>query len=114
MMIDDIRIPELGFADDAERDAGDWQAEGWVRTDNGLPQRWELRLVRRGESGNTAIEPVELDAEARATINLDPGERAVLVVMATTRHTTERAQYKLTPAAGTVSGLGNAGTGFAR
>jgi hypothetical protein len=96
MLIDDIRIPEINFTDDAEQGAGVWQAAGWVRTGNELPQRWQLRLVRR-TGGQTTVEPVALDGQNRATINVGAGERDVLVVMATTPHTEERASYTIRP-----------------
>jgi immune inhibitor A len=95
MALDDLRIPEIGWSDDAEAVADGWNAEGFVRTDNRLPQQWELRLVREAGS-NTTVETVELDAENRAEIRLNAGERGTLVVMATTPHTTERAPYTLT------------------
>ena len=98
MLIDDIRIPELDFVDDAEQATRVWQPVGWVRTDNRLEQRWEVRLVRWA-SGSGArvptVEPVALDGEHRGTIQLAAGERAVLVVLATTPFTTERAGYTL-------------------
>ena len=74
---------------------------GWVRTDNRLPQRWQLRLVCFAEGSGqrqTRVEPVSLDTANRATLRLDAQERAVLVVIATTPHTTERASYSLSPA----------------
>jgi len=98
MLIDDIRIPELGFGTDAEEATGVWQPVGWVRTDNRLPQRWEVRLVRWAAGSGTrapTVEPIALDGENRATIQLAAGERAVLVVLATTPFTTERAGYTL-------------------
>ncbi len=94
MLLDDIRIPELGFSDDAENGEGGWQAEGFVRTAGVLPQRWELRLVRTA-SGRTTVETLPVDATGAAQARLMPGERAVLVILATTPHTTERATYAL-------------------
>lgn len=114
MMIDNIRIPEIGFADGADKDTGFWQAAGWVRTDNKLPQRWQLRLVRADANGKPGVETIPLDSSGRATIKLGAGERAVLVVMATTPHTTERASYTLTPGAPAVSGRSSLGTRIAR
>ncbi|MCH8940528.1 MAG: immune inhibitor A [Chloroflexi bacterium] len=42
--IDDIGISEIGFFDDAETD-GLWDAEGFVRTDNVLPQTFGVRII---------------------------------------------------------------------
>lgn len=93
LMIDDVRIPEIGFRDDAEAGDGDWEAQGFVRTTNLLPQDWTLRLVRRGSAG-TSVERVPVDAEGRASVQVGAGETGVLVVMASTPHTTEVAQYE--------------------
>jgi len=94
MLIDDIRVPELGYADDVEHGDGGWHAEGFVRTDGALPQRWELRLVRSA-NGRTTVEALPVDASGAARANLAPGERGVLVILAATPHTTERAAYEL-------------------
>lgn len=94
MVLDNIRIPEIQFTDDVETDAARWQGNGWTRTDNQLPQRWEVRLVRI--AGNTVtFEPLELDANNQGEYRLAPNERGAVVVMATTPHTTERATYTL-------------------
>ena len=44
LALDDIRLDAAGLADDAEADAG-WQAEGWVRLDPDLPQRWGVQAI---------------------------------------------------------------------
>jgi len=94
MVIDDLRIPEISFSDNADSDDGGWQARGFARTDNRFPQRWELRFVR--QTGNrVTVEPLTLDGENRAQLSLAPGERGTLIVMATTPHTTERATYRI-------------------
>lgn len=94
MLIDDIRIPELGYADDVESGDGGWQAEGFVRTDGVLPQHWELRLVRTA-GGRTTVETLPVDETGAARASFAPGERGVLVILAATPHTTERAAYRL-------------------
>jgi immune inhibitor A len=96
MYIDDIRVPELGFSDDVGAGANGWEAAGFVRVDGDLPQRWELRLVREQDFGDVTVEPLTLDASGSVSASLAPGERGVLVVIAATPHTTERAGYELT------------------
>jgi hypothetical protein len=95
-MIDNIRIPELGLNDDVEAGPGQWQAEGFSRVGAVLPQRWELRLVRTAADGSVSVEPLPLAADGRAAAQLAPDERGVLVVVAATPHTSERAGYILT------------------
>lgn len=94
LLLDELRIPELGFSDDVEAGVGDWQAAGFVRTGGVLPQHWELRLVRFSADGVT-VEPLAVDEAGTARASLNPDERGVLVVLATTPYTTERASYEL-------------------
>lgn len=92
LMIDNIRIPELNYADDAEQGESGWEAVGFVRTTGVLPQLWELRLVRQNSNGTT-VEAIPTDAANRAEIALGNGERGMLVVSASTPFTTQAAQY---------------------
>ncbi|WP_129627386.1 immune inhibitor A domain-containing protein [Candidatus Oscillochloris fontis] len=95
MLIDNIAIPELGFADAVDAGAGDWQAEGFVRVDGDLLQHWQLRLVITDADRNVRVEPLRVDATGRALATINPDERAVLMVMGATFHTTEKATYQV-------------------
>jgi bacillopeptidase F (M6 metalloprotease family) len=95
LLVDNIRIPELDYADDVEAGADGWQAEGFVRVDGTLAQQWELRLVRTAADGTVTVETLQPDATGRATAPLAAEEQAVLVVLATTPHTTEPATYRV-------------------
>jgi hypothetical protein len=44
MAIDDVAIPEIGYASDFETDDGGWEASGWLITDNRLPQELWLQV----------------------------------------------------------------------
>ncbi len=48
MLVDDVRIPELDYHSDFEKDDGGWQARGWVWSDNDVPQRMWLQALQRG------------------------------------------------------------------
>src|SRR5207302_1771103 len=39
MAVDDIRVPEIGYSDNAETDNA-WNAQGFVRIGSTVPQRW--------------------------------------------------------------------------
>lgn len=89
--IDDIAIPEIGYSDDVENGEGGWQAAGFVRVDNVLPQKFIVQLI---ESGNTMrVVRVPLDAQNRGSYTLRGfGKeivRATLVVTAHAPTTTE-------------------------
>jgi immune inhibitor A len=45
--VDDISIPELGFADDAETDTG-WTANGFIRSSNVVKQRYIVQVIHYG------------------------------------------------------------------
>ena len=93
IVIDDIEVPELGFADDAETD-GDWQANGFRRIDNVLPQAFVLRLIEFGRDGGVSVNEPPGASFSIAGF----GERldyAVLVVAPMTHTTYQPAVYTL-------------------
>ncbi|MEO8607007.1 MAG: hypothetical protein ABI690_03960 [Chloroflexota bacterium] len=45
MAIDDVAIPELGYRSDFENDDGGWDAAGWIRMDNRLPQQTWVQAI---------------------------------------------------------------------
>jgi hypothetical protein len=93
ILLDDIRIPEIGFQDGAENGDNGWQRSGFLAVTGTLPQHWALRLVRLG--AQTAVEPVKLDAQGHAQLSLKPDEQGVLVVTAVTPYTSEEARYSV-------------------
>jgi hypothetical protein len=95
LLLDNISIPELGYTDTVDDAATDWHAEGFVRVDGTLVQQWEVRLVRTAADEQVRIEPLAVDAQGNAQATLEPGEQGVLLVTATTPHTTEPASYEL-------------------
>ncbi|MGQ9894607.1 MAG: hypothetical protein ACUVSY_12490 [Roseiflexus sp.] len=94
LLIDDIRIPEIGFADGAETDNAGWQAEGFVRTSGVLPQRWLLRLIVFDDDGVQVVAP-DVDSQGRAALTIAEGRRAILMVSGATPFTTEPASYHI-------------------
>ena len=98
--VDDIEIPELGFRDGAE-EPGYWLGEGFVRSDNEVPQRYAVRLIREG--AKVAVEEISLDSRQIAVVRLPrtagSEERLTLVVAAMAPLTTKRAPlvYSLQP-----------------
>lgn len=91
LLIDDMRIPEIGLRDGFEQTDTAWTAAGFVRVTGELPQRWVLRLVRYGTQ--TQVEPITIDPTGRAQLKLAAGEKGVLVIAGATRYTNERATY---------------------
>ena len=93
IVIDDIAVPEIGFADDAETD-GDWQANGWRRIDNRLPQGFVVQVIAFGRDGKVSVRRVE-----SAPFGIEGfGETldyALLVIAPTTHTTYQPAGYTL-------------------
>jgi len=98
-LLDDLRIPEIGYSDDFERGDGGWQSEGWLRMDNRLPQDFLVQVVQ----------PDMTDAPVRRllgagdaphgewiiTVGGDAGD-AVILIAGLAPITTEPAYYQLT------------------
>lgn len=95
MLLDDIAIPEIGYFQDAEEGFGGWEASGWVRIQNLLPQTYRLALISN-DDGKTTVKhiPVESDATAEIPLTLDGNDEAVLVVSGTSRFTRQKAAYQ--------------------
>ncbi len=80
MLIDNVAIPEIGYFGDFETDGGGFEAEGWVRTDNRLPQQVWVQTARRfGQE--TELQRWSL-ADGRGTYTIDLGPGADDVVLA--------------------------------
>ena len=91
--VDDIAIPELGFTDDAESDAG-WQSAGFVRVANELPQRYFLAAVTQAADDSFQVQPVEVAPDGTASFRIEGGyTSAVLVVAGMTPHSIHPAEY---------------------
>jgi hypothetical protein len=95
LTLDNISIPEIGFFDDVETPDPGWVAEGFVRIDNVLPQKFVVQLLEIGDS--VTLRPMPLDAANRGSLTVTGlGEqinRAVLVVGGLTPVTTQPASY---------------------
>ncbi len=96
-LVDDISIPEIDYSSDFENDDGGWQANGFVRINNLLPQEFRVSLILVGDE--TRVEHIKLDALNHADIPIilnEQSEYAVLVVSGTTRFTRQKAIYQFT------------------
>ena len=90
MAIDDIAIAEIGFADNAEQERG-WDALGFARTNNRVPQGFTVQLLFRNSAPETVA--MTLDANNNGTILVPANTEAVLVVGAMAPVTTVQASY---------------------
>ncbi len=93
LLLDDVKVDAAGYSSDFEADDGGWQAEGFVRVQNVLPQTFGLALIKTSDSSVTMI-PLNEDQTAEIPISLKAGEKAYLVVSGTTRFTREPGTYQ--------------------
>lgn len=80
LAIDDVQIPEIGYSSDFEADDGGWQAAGWIRTDNRLPQQvWVQAVHFIGES--LEVTRWLAPSAGKWTMQLDPNVSEVLIAV---------------------------------
>ena len=94
LLLDDIRIDAIGYAEDFEGEGDGWQAEGFVKLYNRLPQRYSVVLVEQGRE--TRVREMALDNSNTGTIEVELGgayDHATLIVSGLTRFTWQPAAY---------------------
>ncbi|MEE9247700.1 MAG: hypothetical protein V3U79_03275 [Dehalococcoidia bacterium] len=96
LAVDDISIPEIGFSDDVEEDGG-WEARGFYRTDNALPQRFFVQVIQLGEETRVLDVPLTFLQQGEIIVPRfgDAVKQVVLVIAGATPVTTEPATYEL-------------------
>jgi hypothetical protein len=91
--IDDVSIPELGYLEDFEDGEGGWLGEGFVWTNNGVPQNYLVQLITFGPQTRVQRLPLRDDQSARWHLSLAEADHAVLLVSGVAPVTTEAAGY---------------------
>jgi hypothetical protein len=96
-LVDDISVPSINYSTDFETNDSTWQASGFVRIENTVPQTFKLGLVTHTTSG-TKVQIIPVSPDQSADIPLNIGENGVedvvLVVTGTTRFTRILAPYQ--------------------
>ncbi len=97
MALQDIRIPEINYAYNADSGDGGWLAQGFIRTNNLEPERYGVQLISTGSDGKTQAKrlPLADDQTGHWDVPLSQLKSAVLVLSALARTTTEPAPYQL-------------------
>ncbi len=96
LLLDDISIPEINYFENFEEDEGGWEANGFARINNQLPQSYNLALITYGNE--TTVEYLSLDEDMTTEIAFEIGgsvDEVVLVIQGTTRYTRQKAAYNL-------------------
>jgi hypothetical protein len=98
LLLDDVSVPEIGYADDFERGDGGWTSEGWLRMDNTLPQSFVVQLIQTRNPDAPVLRLLGPDdppqGEWEITVGGEWGD-ATLVVSGVAPVTTEPAAYRL-------------------
>ncbi|HJR79390.1 MAG TPA: choice-of-anchor J domain-containing protein [Anaerolineales bacterium] len=94
-LLDDVQIEAINYQEDFEAGDGGWEAEGFVRVENELPQTYRLALITRGDTTTVTPIPVSADQTAEIPLSLNAGEEAILIVTGTTRFTRQLAAYQI-------------------
>ena len=96
-LIDDVQVKAIDYATDFEYDTGGWQADGFVRISNVLPQTYRVSLVRIAPGGETSIDRFTINGSEPLTIHgaLENGEEAYILISGSTRYTIIPATYML-------------------
>lgn len=96
MVIDNVEIAAIEYFSDFEADQGGWDAKGFVRIQNVLPQEFRISMITLGNE--IEIIPVELDDANQAKIEIDINndvDSVILVISGTTPVTRQKAQYSI-------------------
>ena len=96
-LLDDVTVPAINYSTGFETDDSSWQADGFARIENTIPQTFRLALITHTANGTT-VQILPAAADRTADIPLTIGQNGirdvVLVVTGTTRFTQELAPYK--------------------
>ena len=94
--IDDISVPEIGYSDDAEDD-GSWDALGFIRTNNRVPQDYLVQIIEMGEVITIRNMPLDQDRSGSLILRgFGAGlERAVVIIAPIAPKTTQSSSYVL-------------------
>jgi hypothetical protein len=94
-LLDDVRIDAINYQEDFEAGEGGWEATGFVRVENTLPQTYRLTLITTGDTTTVTHIPLNADQTAEVPLSLASGQEAVLVITGTTRFTRLPAAYQI-------------------
>lgn len=90
--LDDISIPELGYATDVEDGADGWVNKGFVQTGWQLPQQWAVQLIEGGP--NPLVRPLTLNRLNQGQWEIEIGKAGgVLAITPLTPFVDDMASY---------------------
>lgn len=94
-ILDDVTIPEIGYASDFETGGGGWEPAGFIRHANILPQRWMVQVILFGSE--ITVSTLELSQDQSGSWVIPLGrktDRAVVGISGLAPVTTEKGSYQ--------------------
>jgi hypothetical protein len=97
LLLDDLSIPEIGYADDFETNLDEWRADGFLPVTSSVPQHYLTLLIERGKETTVERLPVTGKQTAEWIVPLGSPElqEAVLVISGLAPLTSGPARYQL-------------------
>jgi hypothetical protein len=95
-LLDDVSIDALDYEEDFEAGAGGWEAQGFARIYNFLPQTYRVVVIEEG--AKVRVSELSLNEDQHGEIELDIGgnvEQVVVIVIGTSRYTWQEAPYAI-------------------
>jgi immune inhibitor A len=93
-LLDDVSIPEIGYQTDFENDSGGWLAEGFVRIQNLLPQKYLVTLINKGQKTNVQSLKFDQNQSLKFYIPANNGiDEYHFIISGATRYTQMPADY---------------------
>jgi hypothetical protein len=92
-LIDDIEIPQLNYKNDFEKDNGGWEAGGFVRMQNRLPQTFRVSLIQNAKP--RSVQYLTVNPDQTLSLPLDLTGDVILVISGTTHYTRLPATYTI-------------------
>ncbi|MCB8987986.1 MAG: immune inhibitor A [Ardenticatenaceae bacterium] len=93
--LDDIAIPELGYADDVESSRPEWAADGFVQVGWQLPQLWAVELIEGGPAPTVTRLPLNELNQGQWSVEIGKGG-GTLAIIPLTPFVAQPANYWLT------------------
>jgi immune inhibitor A len=95
LLLDDLSIDAIGYAEDFEAGENGWDASGFVRLYNRLPQAYSLAFVKQGQEPSVTFIPLDENNSAQVSLDMGDGEEpSYLIVIGMARHTWQPAYYE--------------------
>ena len=90
-----VKRPAISYTTDFETDDGGWDAKGFVRVENRLPQTFLVSLILKGKKTTVQRLTVAADGSVSVPLNISGDvSEAILVVSGSARFTRIPASYQ--------------------